>query len=258
MIASISIVTYNRREFTKVCIDSIIRSVPKASCEIVVIDNHSTDGTGELLMDYIREGTVRKVVFNPENCHLGFAINQAYKVADPDAEWLITFANDEYAMPGWWENFLTVVQDLNPDYVYCMMRVATFKEKKDAFTKNGGHYLLPPNEPEIGATFAIRRQNQRMKDVWFNEAPWYPGYGSPFSILKHQLDSLGMKGVELAKPCVLIQNCRFDDPALASYYEETFGIRGKLDRWERLKKTANYVDAATLKEYYDGSGYASL
>ena len=256
MIASLNVVTYNRKAFTKVCIDSIVANTPKGSYELVVVDNHSTDGTNDLLAEYIRNGVIHKTIFNPENFHLGAAINQAYSVSDPDAEWLITFANDEYAMPGWFENFQTVAQDLNPDYLYCMMRVACFGAKPFHRTPNGGHYT-ELNEG-IGATFAIRRKDQRKAGIWFDPTPWHSGYGSPFSVLKHQLDGMGMRGVELAKPCVLIQNCRFNDPSLASYYEETFGIRGKLERWERLKKTANYVDASTLKEYYDGSGYACL
>lgn len=255
MIASINVVTYNRKEFTKVCIDSILANTPKDAFELVVVDNHSTDGTDRLLIDYVNSGNIAKLVLNPQNYHLGAAINQAYSMADEKAEWLITFANDEYAMPGWFDNFQTVAEDLNPDYIYCMMRIAAFGTRPFLRTKNGGHYT--DLTEGIGATFTIRQKDQREKGIWFNDTPWHPGYGSPFSILKHQLDGLGMRGVELAKPCVLIQNCRFDDPKLEDYYRETFGIRGKLDRWERLKKTTNYVDEATLAEYYEGSGYGA-
>lgn len=253
MIASISVVTYNRKAMSQVCIESILDNTPEGEYELIVVDNCSTDGTQDALKAY--GSNIHKKLLKTKNYHLGYAINQAYKNASSKAEWLITFANDEYAMPGWFENFKTVAQDLNPDYIYCMMRIASFKHKEILTTENGGKYLTKTEWPEIGATFAVRQKMQRLYDIWFNPAPWRPGYGSPFSLLKMDLDYLGWSWVELAKPCVLIQNCRFDDPEYADYYEETWGARGKLERWEALKDNENYVGEDTLKEYYEGSSY---
>ena len=47
--ASISVTSYNRKELTKYCINSIIKNTPKKNFELIVVDNQSTDGTINML-----------------------------------------------------------------------------------------------------------------------------------------------------------------------------------------------------------------
>lgn len=51
------VVTYNRKELLKECIDSLL-SQKNAFCDILIIDNHSTDGTKESLQDYIENNSI--------------------------------------------------------------------------------------------------------------------------------------------------------------------------------------------------------
>ena len=44
---SIIIVNYNTLEMTKNCIESVVRFTKKNSCEIILVDNGSTDGSEE-------------------------------------------------------------------------------------------------------------------------------------------------------------------------------------------------------------------
>lgn len=46
---SIIILTYNNLDYTKDCIDSILKFTKKGTYEIIVVDNLSTDGTREWL-----------------------------------------------------------------------------------------------------------------------------------------------------------------------------------------------------------------
>ena len=48
---SILIVNYNVKEYLGNCIDSILQSDYKGEIEIVVVDNHSFDGSDELIDD---------------------------------------------------------------------------------------------------------------------------------------------------------------------------------------------------------------
>ncbi len=48
---SIVILTYNKLEYTKLCIDSIRKYTKSGTYEIVVVDNNSTDDTREWLKE---------------------------------------------------------------------------------------------------------------------------------------------------------------------------------------------------------------
>lgn len=63
------IVTYNRKELLHECIKSIINQ-KNASCDILVIDNHSTDGTMNSLNEYIHE---KKIIYYDTGKNLGGA-----------------------------------------------------------------------------------------------------------------------------------------------------------------------------------------
>ena len=51
------IVTYNRKELLEQCIEHILQQ-KNAACDILVIDNHSTDGTKERIQQYLDAGRV--------------------------------------------------------------------------------------------------------------------------------------------------------------------------------------------------------
>ncbi len=63
---STTLVTYNRLEYTKKCVDSLMESCD----ELIIIDNNSTDGTKE----YLTTLPVR-VVMLEKNYYPGFAAN---------------------------------------------------------------------------------------------------------------------------------------------------------------------------------------
>jgi len=48
-VLSICIVTYKVRDLLKDCLDSIYQNPPEAPFEIIIVDNHSEDGTRELV-----------------------------------------------------------------------------------------------------------------------------------------------------------------------------------------------------------------
>jgi len=77
---SVLIVSYNVKEYVNHAIDSILRSSID-NYEIIVVDNHSFDGTVEYIEQYHPEVNV---IANQENIGFGKAINQAEKVANGD------------------------------------------------------------------------------------------------------------------------------------------------------------------------------
>jgi GT2 family glycosyltransferase len=78
---SICIVTLQAREYLRGCLDSIYQNPPAYPYEIIVVDNHSTDGTVELLQaDYPQV----QIILNSENLGFTAPMNQALRAASGD------------------------------------------------------------------------------------------------------------------------------------------------------------------------------
>lgn len=93
---SIVILTYNKLEYTKKCIESIRKYTKNEEYEIIIVDNNSTDGTNK----WIKEQEDIKGIFNdknegfPEGCNIG--INNSKKDND-----ILLLNNDTIVSPNW-------------------------------------------------------------------------------------------------------------------------------------------------------------
>lgn len=88
------VLSYNSLNYTKGCIESIRLCNPPASYEIIVVDNHSTDGSKEWLM---AQRDI-KLICNSENKGFPYGCNQGIKAAHPDAD-ILLLNNDTLVMP---------------------------------------------------------------------------------------------------------------------------------------------------------------
>lgn len=100
MKTSIVILTYNQLEYTKQCIESIKSFTKKGTYEIIVVDNHSKDGTAEWLKQ--QEGL--RCVFNKENMGFPKGCNQGMKIATGDNIMLLN--NDVVVSHNWLDNLI--------------------------------------------------------------------------------------------------------------------------------------------------------
>ena len=75
---SVIIVSWNTREALARCLRSIRDHEPGRDYEIIVVDNHSTDGTVERIAE---EFPWTKIISNPANVGFGAANNQAMEIA---------------------------------------------------------------------------------------------------------------------------------------------------------------------------------
>jgi hypothetical protein len=75
---SVCIVSYNTRRILEECIESVRRHTVKSSYEIIVVDNHSNDGT----IDFLTAPTCSvRTILNDENVGFAKASNQALALA---------------------------------------------------------------------------------------------------------------------------------------------------------------------------------
>jgi GT2 family glycosyltransferase len=91
---SVTIVTYNSGRFIRRCLESVLdQDYPE--CEIIVVDNASTDGTADILEMF--EGRCR-VYCNQENIGFAAAQNQAIELSR--GAWVLTLNPDVLLLPG--------------------------------------------------------------------------------------------------------------------------------------------------------------
>ena len=74
---SIIIVAYNSEDFISECVLSVLQNLPQ-NCEVIVIDNASTDKTRAILEDFVPK---IKLIKSPENLGFGKGNNKAAKEA---------------------------------------------------------------------------------------------------------------------------------------------------------------------------------
>lgn len=97
-LTSIIILTYNKLDYNKLCIESIRQYTEPGSYEIIVIDNHSTDGTVEWLQ--CQEDI--SLILNSENIGFPAGCNQGIKAANGDS--ILLLNNDTIVTPNWLSN----------------------------------------------------------------------------------------------------------------------------------------------------------
>ena len=260
MFASISLTTYNRTELSEYCINSILKQTPRNEFELIVVDNNSENDTVKMLKKY--KNHFDKLVLNHKN-NLGSAINDAWKLASPEAEWLIVLDNDDFCMKGWFENFkLLVNSELKPDVVYCEMRIPDFTDHKIRKTRNNGVYYQKHKVNCFGAGLAIKKSLVDLYNLKFMEGnePW--SGGSIYSYFGKKINKLGLQIIHLGKPCALTQDGQHANPKYADYYKKVFSYKGRLGKrlaysavpkYESLRMRGGFVD--NPDEYYEGSGY---
>ncbi|MGI6680211.1 MAG: glycosyltransferase [Bdellovibrionota bacterium] len=120
ILASIVIPVYNKVEYTKECIETLVRNVSpiyfnnkNADYELIVVDNASTDGTEDFLRSI---GGSFKYIRNKENLGFSKACNIGAKAAI--GKYVVLLNNDTHVPPLWLENLIDFME-ATPDAGAC-------------------------------------------------------------------------------------------------------------------------------------------
>lgn len=101
---SIVILTRNQLWHTALCIESIRRHTAAGNYALIVVDNHSDDGT----VEWLRAQPDIRLIENEENRGFPAGCNQGIAAAEPDTD-ILLLNNDTMVTPRWLENLQTAL-----------------------------------------------------------------------------------------------------------------------------------------------------
>ncbi len=108
---SVIIPVFNKVDFTKRCVDAVYANTHYPEYEIIIVDNGSTDGTGEYLRNLARENSNVKIIDNKENQGYAKANNRGAEIAIGD--YLLLLNNDTEPQKGWMSSLVRIL-DADP------------------------------------------------------------------------------------------------------------------------------------------------
>lgn len=76
----LGVVTYNRCEMTKQCLDSLFETVDRELCTVMIVDNGSTDETRSYL-EGLTDPLIESIHYNETNLGTARALNRVWKIA---------------------------------------------------------------------------------------------------------------------------------------------------------------------------------
>ncbi|MFZ5644998.1 MAG: glycosyltransferase family 2 protein [Bacillota bacterium] len=169
---SIIIPVFNKVEYTNECIASLMSTIP-ADTEVIIVDNGSTDGTGQYLSTLPPNF---RVITNDVNMGYSKACNQGASLAR--GRYLVFLNNDTIALPNWLEEMVKTALDasigvvgsrlLYPNGTLQHAGVILVESKQEPLMALHSFYNMPGDLPEAnvprdyqvvtGACLLIKRE----------------------------------------------------------------------------------------------------
>lgn len=139
ILASIIIPVYNKCDYTKHCLESLVENISEsyfdrlnADFEVIIVDNASTDKTKDFLKTI--NGTI-KIITNDTNLGFSKACNLGAKNAE--GKYIVLLNNDTVIKPNWLESLIDFMEK-NPQAGACGSKLLT----KDGLIQEAGNVVL--------------------------------------------------------------------------------------------------------------------
>jgi len=112
---SVMVPVYNGQDYLDTCLQSLLNQSLK-HFEIVIIDDHSTDRTVNIIEHYTKKDSRIKVIRHPENKGLPASLNSGISLAK--GEFQTWISHDNYIGPEYLELMLKEIRDTRADIVF--------------------------------------------------------------------------------------------------------------------------------------------
>lgn len=137
-LVSILIPVYNRISLVRETIESAINQTYK-NIEIIIVDNHSTDGTWKLLQDFANKDNRIRIFQNKEN--IGPVRNWRRCIDEAKGEYAKILFSDDVIESDFLDQTLPFLDDSNVGFAYSTVKmgadISKFKIRYQNFTQSG-------------------------------------------------------------------------------------------------------------------------
>jgi GT2 family glycosyltransferase/glycosyltransferase involved in cell wall biosynthesis len=101
---SVIVVTYNKLEYSRICLESIVKNTEYPNYELIIVDNASIDGS----VEFIKEFKIKhkNITFIQNDKNLGFAVANNMGANSSEGDYLVFLNNDTIVTPGWLHRLL--------------------------------------------------------------------------------------------------------------------------------------------------------
>ena len=165
---NIGMITYNRLDFTRQSIEAMVLHT-NFPYVLTVVDNASTDGSREYLLEQKRKGVIKNLVLLDENIGVAKASNLAWAL-EPDVDYYMKFDNDIVIQkPDWLAAMVHIV-----DGIPGMGAVAyNFEPESYAAQLMYGHTVRVKNGSIGGACFLVPKRTRDRVGYWCEDYGLY-------------------------------------------------------------------------------------
>jgi GT2 family glycosyltransferase len=216
---SVVVVTWNRRDLLRSCLQSLTQQNLIQPFEVVVVDNGSDDGSSEMVLKAYENSTIfsLKLIQNPDNRGFCAANNQGF--AASDTEFVALLNNDAEAEPDWLEN-LAGAFDGRPDVGMAASKILVHEDPRRI--DKAGHLIYPDGQNRgRGSGELDEGQYDRVEEIL-----WPDGCAAMYR--RAMLDEIG----------------GFDEDFFAYADDAELGLRARIAGWKCI-----YIPHAVVRHH---------
>ncbi|MEJ5300096.1 MAG: glycosyltransferase [Thermodesulforhabdaceae bacterium] len=197
---SIIIPVFNKVDLTKQCVDALLKHISESFLELIIVDDHSSDGTANYLKYLSKRYPFIKTLRNERNRGFSYTCNRGASIAKGD--YLVFLNNDTIPLPGWLEALVEVAE----------------KDEKIAVV---GAKLLYPNG-------TIQHAGVTFQNLVFPVTPMHIYHGShcnfPYANVERDYDAVTGACI-LVRKKVFEEIGRFDESFVTGYEDMDFCLK---------------------------------
>jgi GT2 family glycosyltransferase len=216
---SVVVVTWNRRDLLRSCLQSLTRQQLKQPFEVVVVDNGSDDGSPEMaLREFASQPAFRlTLIRNPDNRGFCAANNQGF--AASNSELVALLNNDAEAEPDWLQGLAGAFES-GPEIGMAASKILVYEDPRRI--DKAGHLIYPDGQNRGRGSGEIDRgQYDRVEEVL-----WPDGCAAMYR--REMLDQIG----------------GFDEDFFAYADDAELGLRARIAGWKCL-----YIPSAVVRHH---------
>jgi glycosyltransferase involved in cell wall biosynthesis len=228
---NITMVTYDRAEFTRRSIDSIAATAGHPYL-LTVVDNGSRDGTVELLREFHAKGSIHRLILNTVNKGVAYAANQGWSAIS--SSHYMKIDNDiVFTRTGWLQALVKACESL-PDIGAVGYSFETTSYPLEVI---GGVPVRPKDGNLGGAAIMIPESTHRLVGFWCED--YFP-YGEEDLDMEVRLRLLGLRSYYMEDEDVGLHlpegkaSPIIDEGRQSVFDEDDVAYRAQKDRWRAL------------------------